>query len=132
MSALLLADVFGHSRPGFFLFGVLVPLAVVGLVAYGIWELARSRSVEVGAGAGTAAAMGSARVLLDERFARGEIEADDYVQRRTLLDGVPVVAPAGPPVAEPAPSAAPAPAADPAVTTEQPSAGSDGPAGSET
>ncbi len=27
-----------------------------------------------------------ARRLLDERFARGEIDADDYAQRRDLLD----------------------------------------------
>ena len=122
MDALLLADVFGRARPGVFLFGILLPLAVVALVAYGIWELARSRSVEV-AGAGSSAAAGSARLLLDERFARGEIDADDYVQRRTLLDGAPIVAPTGSPVAAPV---TPVTTADPAVTSEQPIAGPEG------
>ena len=31
--------------PGTFIFGVVIPLAVVALVAYGIWELIRSRGL---------------------------------------------------------------------------------------
>ncbi len=30
---------------------------------------------------------GAARRVLDERFARGELDAEEYQRRRTLLDG---------------------------------------------
>lgn len=74
-------------RPGVFFFGVLIPLAVLALVVYGVWELARSRG-EVGGGTVVGEApSGSARLILDERFARGEVDADEYVHRRALLDG---------------------------------------------
>ncbi|MCL2781564.1 MAG: SHOCT domain-containing protein [Actinomycetia bacterium] len=35
----------------------------------------------------TAPSAGSARVILDERFARGEIDDEEYVRRRDLLAG---------------------------------------------
>lgn len=74
--------------PGTFIFGVVIPLAVVALVAYGIWELIRSRdTVPAMAGAAGPAASASARTILDERFARGEVDVDEYVRRRALLDG---------------------------------------------
>ncbi len=82
MMALLVRDGWG---PGALLFGVLIPLAIIGLVAYGIWELARSRDTAVvGLGGGVAS---PASAILDERFARGEIDAEDYVARRNLLVG---------------------------------------------
>lgn len=120
MTALLVADSIGRGG-GFFLVGILVPLLIVGLVAYGIFELVRARGGFGSAAPAGAAAAGSARAVLDERFARGEIDAEDYVQRRTLLDGSP--APAGPP---PAPEyvapQADAPTAEQAVpTVEDPS-----------
>lgn len=76
-------------RPGVFFFGMMIPLAAVALVVYGFWELSRSRNGDrstVG-GAGEEVSNGSARLILDERFARGELDADEYVQRRALLDG---------------------------------------------
>ena len=116
-----LAPLVGQIRPGFFFLGFLLPLVVIALVVYGIYERYRSRSTapvpSVAAGAA------SARVVLDERFARGEIDAEEYVQRRTLLDGSPVVTPAGPP-SEPPTAAAPVATAevspDAAPTGEQP------------
>lgn len=93
--------------PGTFIFGVLIPLAVVVLVAYGIWELVRSRDVTPSlAGGQGAAAPGPARTILDERFARGEIDVDEYVRRRALLDGS-VPSPPVDVVSEAAPSAPP-------------------------
>jgi len=77
--------------PGAFIFGVVIPVAVVALVAYGVWELARSRGPQPavdGAGVtGGSTASGTARSILDERFARGEVDAEEYVRRRALLDG---------------------------------------------
>jgi hypothetical protein len=72
--------------------GLLLPLAIVGLVAYGIVELVRAGSDRPadGEGNGTEAGRPSAPTspaiaILDERFARGEIDTDDYLQRRELL-----------------------------------------------
>lgn len=81
-------------RPGVMLFGMLIPLAVLVLVAYGFWELGRSRVEPAGAdgalgvgSSGGGVAASSARSILDERFARGELDAEEYVRRRALLDG---------------------------------------------
>ena len=99
--------------PGMLIFGVLIPIAVVALIAYGVWELARSREPQpavVAGGAGLPASA-SARSILDERFARGEVDVNEYVQRRALLDGtvpspptdaMPATAPTEPIVAGPA------------------------------
>lgn len=103
MSAVELALVFGRARPGVFLFAILIPLAIVALIAYGIWELSRSRAIAPATGVAAPAAAGSARAVLDDRFARGEIDAEEYVQRRALLDGTPLVTPAPPVAAPPAP-----------------------------
>jgi putative membrane protein len=97
-------------EPGVFIFGVLIPIAVVALVAYGVWELVRSRDDGTVAVAGVPSGTvpsASARTILDERFARGEVDVDEYVRRRALLDGtVP-----SPPV-DVAAMATPAPADD--------------------
>lgn len=76
-------------RPGVFFFGMIIPLAAVALVVYGFWELSRSRNGDrsTAGGVGEEMSTGSARLILDERFARGELDADEYVQRRALLDG---------------------------------------------
>lgn len=83
--------------PGMFFFGVLLPVAVVALIAYGVWELARSRELHAAAVLpdGSGAASARARTILDERFARGDIDAEEYVQRRALLDGTVPSPPAG-------------------------------------
>ena len=77
--------------PGAFIFGVIIPVAVVALVAYGVWELARSRGPEIAVdgavNSGGAPTTGTARSILDERFARGEVDAEEYVRHRALLDG---------------------------------------------
>ncbi len=75
--------------PGAFIFGVFIPLVVVALVIYGVWELARSRERNVAetAAVGGYAVSGTARSILDERFARGDVDAEEYVRRRALLDG---------------------------------------------
>lgn len=113
MDSALVADLGGGSRPGLVIFGILIPLAILALLAYGIWELVRSRSVAMATDP-SSGSWGPARVVLDERFARGEIDAEDYVQRRTLLDGAATVGPA------PTPLPATAPRADADPTTEQP------------
>lgn len=113
MTAALFAARMGGFAPGMFVFGILVPLVIIGLVAYGVYELVRARNLGAPAPA-VAGGAASARTLLDERFARGEIDAEEYVQRRTLLDGTAApVAPTAPPADEPAVEASPD------VTTEQ-------------
>lgn len=114
-TASLIADMGRGWDPGFFLFGFLLPLVIVGLVAYGIWELWRARDVAP-AGVTAGGPSGTAMAVLDERFARGEIDAEDYVQRRNLLAS-PVTQAAGV-----APAAPQQPDADPTVTVEQPAA----------
>ena len=76
--------------------GLILPLAIVGLVAYGIAELVRAGSDQPADGeagpVGTSTSAvpvvsttSPAVTILDERFARGEIDTEDYVQRRELL-----------------------------------------------
>ena len=61
----------------------IVMIAFVGLLAWGIYALAggasRRRGNELGEGAGDPAR------ILDERLARGEIDADEYAQLRAAL-----------------------------------------------
>lgn len=60
----------------------IVMIAFVGLLAWGIYALtggSRRRSNELGEGAGDPAR------ILDERLARGEIDADEYAQLREAL-----------------------------------------------
>lgn len=101
--------------------GFLLPVAIVALVAYGVFELVRARSIDaavpVAAGPGGASAGPSSTALgiLDERFARGEIDAEEYVQRRTLL--APGASPAPSSAPDTAPPAEAAPPAEPDPTT---------------
>lgn len=97
--------------------GFLLPVAIVGLVVYGVVELLRARTVEAavataGPTAVPAGPTSTALGILDERFARGEIDAEDYVQRRNLLWPA-VATAAGPPDAP-----APAPVDEPSTLDE--------------
>ena len=115
MHAALLADRMGWGmHPGMFLVGILIPLLIVGLVAYGIFELVQARSTGPAPATGPAT---RARAMLDERFARGEIDAQEYVQRRTLLDGT---APTTGPAAPEAPVASEVTSEHPVVASDEP------------
>lgn len=107
--------------PGVFFFGVLLPITVVALIAYGVWELARSREAQPAAGvtgSGVAAST-DARIILDERFARGDIEAGEYVQRRALLDGTVPSPPVDPASAGTEAPVAQTPAPSPEAPTQE-------------
>ncbi len=109
-------------HPGAMLFGVLIPLTIVGLVAYGIWELVHTRDTAAVPAFG---ASNQVLTVLDERFARGEIDAEEYLQRRSLLTSP--LAPQGTPSDQVDPSTRPPGPTDaaeqptgPTGTTEQP------------
>lgn len=133
---MMAATVLAWVGPRGLLLGFLLPIAIVALVAYGVFELLRARSIDgavpavAGPGGASAGSSHTALGILDERFARGEIDAEEYVQRRTLLaTGAPPASADTAPPADPAPPAAPDPAtvvvADEA-TSEQPAAMDEG------
>jgi putative membrane protein len=62
---------------------VLVWLAVLGLVAWAVVRLGSSRP----GGSTAAPPPDSARSLLDQRLARGEIDAEEYARVRRLIEG---------------------------------------------
>lgn len=74
---------------------IVLIVAAGGLVWFGVTLLRRTRHLEAAPPAGVsapvpappAAARPSAREILDERLARGEIEVDDYHQRLAALNG---------------------------------------------
>jgi putative membrane protein len=59
---------------------VLAGLVIIGYVVVRLMQGARPPT-----SAGTEPAAPSARQILDERFARGEIDEDEYQRRRDLL-----------------------------------------------
>jgi len=65
-------------------FGGLLGLAVLGLAIYGLGYLVRTRvpegSVDVGAGS-------VALKMLDERYAKSEIDRDEYLRRKRDILG---------------------------------------------
>lgn len=63
------------------MFGPVLWLIVLGLVVSGVIWFSRQHD-----GAVPHTGTSSARAELDMRFARGEIDADDYVARKKLLD----------------------------------------------
>jgi len=79
---------YGHSGPhwGALVVGVLFVLAVVGALAWIIVTLRRERAHPPPSPslAAPTAASGALRIL-DERFARGEIDTEEYQSRRDLL-----------------------------------------------
>ncbi len=110
-------------RPGFHVVGAFFGLAlsllfIAALVVLFVHLMRGSRNVEPFTGPGgpygrpgTAPAPSTALALLDDRFARGEIEAEDYRVRRALLMGQEAPAPRGVPPEQP-PAAHSGPAGD--------------------
>lgn len=60
-------------------------LAVISLIAWAIVTTSRATHAPSGFAPPPAQSGGSARVILDERFARGEIDATEYAARKQLL-----------------------------------------------
>lgn len=60
-------------------------VAFWGLIVFGVVALVRSARPGDHAPHPAAPGASDARRILDERFARGEIDADEYAQRRDLL-----------------------------------------------
>lgn len=72
------------------LFMVLFLLFLVALVIGVVLLLVRSTSAGGGPGSGAGASTGgpsSAERTLDERYARGDIEEEEYLRRRSILRG---------------------------------------------
>lgn len=70
------------------LFWLLLVAAVVLLVRYARGDGTRGGSAQGGPGAhGTRAEGGSAESVLAERYARGEIDEEEYLRRRSVLRG---------------------------------------------
>jgi putative membrane protein len=83
-------DHIGHTGGlGFVLLGLALLLLFglgLGLV---VWGLSRRSTTPVTGPVGPTTNVSPARSILDERFARGEIDEDEYRRRRILLDGAP-------------------------------------------
>lgn len=71
----------GHHGFGFF-HGSLSILLVIGLIVLAVWVV---RRVVHGKGACGHGSSGSALSLLSERFAKGEIDEDEYRTKREVL-----------------------------------------------
>jgi putative membrane protein len=83
---------YGYGWGGWMMFGALHMIAVLLFLALLVWlavRMARGGGAgsDAGMGAGSGAGgRGTARELLDERYARGEIDRDEYQQRRRDLE----------------------------------------------
>lgn len=78
----------GHSGAGWLMFGLMMlsfwTLVILGgLAVYALVK--RADNADLVGRTEPPAQVSSAERLLDERFARGEIDADEYKQRRDLL-----------------------------------------------
>lgn len=71
----------GHVSGWGWFFGALLLVGVLLVVAVVVRVVAGGVRRD-----GSAAEQGTARRLLDERYARGEISAEEYRQRRSALD----------------------------------------------
>jgi putative membrane protein len=86
---------YGYHAPGMSwgggLIGLLVFLVFIAVVAYVIMTLASQRHHHQvhphQAGSGMTEPTSEALKILNERFARGEIDAQEYTERRDLLKG---------------------------------------------
>ncbi len=76
----------GDMMGAMWLVGLLWFVALLGGVALIIWMIQRGRREET---VGIAPGVDRALTLLRERFARGEMTADEYRQTRTTLDDRP-------------------------------------------
>ncbi len=82
---------YGHAGHhwGALVVGLVVLLAAIGVLVWVVATLLHQRrppaALPPPAPGGPADT--GARRILDERFARGEIDADEYTSRRNLLDG---------------------------------------------
>lgn len=80
---------YGMGWGGWLMMGslVLVCLAVAGVLIYLLVRAFAANPVATPASATTTALRPSAEMILDERFARGEIDQPDYEQRKQALRG---------------------------------------------
>ena len=67
----------GHRRGG-----LLILILVLALIGLGVWLFVRSRNNKRDSDPS-----GRARVILSERYAKGEITKEEYQERRRELDG---------------------------------------------
>jgi putative membrane protein len=84
--ATLLADYYGHMDGGdggwMWLWGTIMMFTFIALIGVGIWAIVRSQSRDSSPRSTDAAdATASARAILAERFARGEITPEEYRER---------------------------------------------------
>ena len=79
----VLADFHDHMMDGGgggrWIWGVLIMVVMLGLVALVVWLIVRSSHGKAGGPSS------SAKEILSERFARGEIDADEYHDRLSKL-----------------------------------------------
>lgn len=84
---------YGSGMGWAWMYWLLLIVGVLLLAALGIWffSASRRRSGSTGSpdssGAGLAGSGGTPREILDERFARGELTAEEYHERLRTLKG---------------------------------------------
>lgn len=85
MNALVLTDVGDFSHMDGWGIGMMGIAWVIGLVVIGmlVWAVVQATPGRSDTGSGTAT--GSAEAILADRFARGEIDDDEYRRRRDAL-----------------------------------------------
>ena len=78
----------GGDHPWRWVIGLAMLAIAVAAIAVAVVALVRvNRAAAAAPGATSAGGSASARALLDDRLARGEIDPADYEARRALLDG---------------------------------------------
>lgn len=71
---------------GWWVGGLLWMVLFWGLLIAGVVWLVRATTDALGRGAGRGGDLGSARGILDERFAAGELSVAEYRERREVVD----------------------------------------------
>lgn len=94
----------GIGHTGLWLLWLLVPIGVVALIVWVVWMATRPAThgagqlppvvpmapvppAAPGAPVGTARVSPGARQILEERYARGEIDTDEFTERLRTLEG---------------------------------------------